>query len=251
MVNIHSMVSTIEINGRKYERWPIKTHVIMPGDTLSALIEKYVLPVMDDQLSIIKDQWLENNSDKSTIDNRQSTIDFFLAVSEKIVAIMQGRSYPISEIKTGWWAKFLVKFVHKTPFGIGLGRPETMQLAISEAGLLRILFAGFMSAITKPIGLKGIFYRVAGHNVNAIDGPTPYTLPPYNTYAKLPPLNPAKVAQEIFEKFNLPCAIIDANDLGVNVLGWSEKINPKLVAQIFRDNPLGQTNEQTPLCLVW
>ena len=228
------MKSEIEINGRKYQRLPIRTHIIMPGESLFDLVEKYVMS------EIQHSEFIIHNSEIA-----------FLAISEKIVAIMQDRSFPIKDIKAGFWARLLVKFVHKTSSGIGLGIPETMQLAISEAGLFRILLASFLSAITKPLGFKGIFYRAAGHNINAIDGPTSYTLPPYNTYAKLPPLNPAKVAREIFEKYNLPCAIIDANDLGVNVLGWSEKIEVELVKKIFRDNPLGQTNEQTPLCLVW
>ncbi len=229
------MITTLEIEGKKYSRLPIKTHVIMAGETLSALVEKYVIP--------------EIQNSEFRIQN--SNFSYFLAVSEKIVAIMQGRSYPIKDIQPSFWAHFFVKFVHKTPAGIGLGIPETMQLAIQEAGLFRIILAAILSALTKPFGLKGIFYKVAGHNINAIDGPTPYTLPPYNTYAKLPPFEPNKVAQEIYEKFNLPCAIIDANDLGVNILGWSEKIDPNLVEKIFKDNPLGQTNEQTPLCLVW
>ncbi len=228
------MITTLEIEGKKYSRLPIKTHVIMAGETLSALVEKYVLAEIRERIRQLADDDY-----------------YFLAVSEKIVAIMQGRSYPVKDIQPSFWAKFFVKFVHKTPAGIGLGIPETMQLAIQEAGLFRITIAAILSALTKSFGLKGIFYRVAGHNINAIDGPTPYTLPPYNTYAKLPPLNPHQVAQEIYEKFNLPCAIIDANDLGINILGWSEKIDPNLVEKIFKDNPLGQTNEQTPLCLVW
>jgi len=60
-----------------------------------------------------------------------------------------------------------------------------MELAIREAGALRIIFASFAALLTKPFGIKGIFYKVAGNNINAIDGPCDYTLPPYNKYAKL------------------------------------------------------------------
>ena len=98
---------------------------------------------------------------------------------------------------------------------------------------------------------KGIFYKIVGHNVNAIDGPCDYTLPPYNEYAKLGPLNPDKVALEIKNALGYDVVIIDANDLGVAVLGKStETISNEFCKNIFKDNPLGQTNEQTPLCIV-
>jgi len=45
-------------------------------------------------------------------------------------------------------------------------------------------------------------------------------------------------------------AIVDANDLGVNILGASAGVDKKLVAQIIKDNPLGQTDEQTPIGII-
>ena len=96
-----------------------------------------------------------------------------------------------------------------------------MQLAIQEAGSFRILLASAVAAITKPFGLRGIFYYVVGNNINAIDGPCAFTLPPYNNYAKLPPKNPTKVAMLIEKQVGVPAVIINANDLGVNVLGSS------------------------------
>jgi hypothetical protein len=95
-----------------------------------------------------------------------------------------------------------------------------------------------------------MFYRVAGRNVAAIDGPTPYTLPPYNRYASLAPRNPNKVAQTLADELGVPVAIVDANDLGVEVLGASRGLNRALVVEMFRDNPLGQGSQQTPLCIL-
>ena len=126
-----------------------------------------------------------------------------------------------------------------------------MELAIREAGVVRILFAALISAITKPFGVRGLFYKVVGKNINAIDGPCSYTLPPYNEYAKLGPKNPNGVARELAEKLGVRVIIIDANDLGVAILGKSEKnISDDLCKKVFRDNPLGQSSEQTPLCIV-
>lgn len=215
----------IVVNGEQWYRLPIKTHLITKDDELLTVIEKYVKP------------YLQPND--------------LLFISERIVAITQGRAFPIKDIKPSFWAKFLVRFVHQSPYGIGLKSPWTMQLAIKEAGLTKIIFAAIISAITKLFGMRGVFYKIVGKNINAIDGPCEYTLPPYNQYAKLGPKDPIKVAQQLKNKIGSEVVIIDANDLGVAVLGKStEQINGDFCQQVFRDNPLGQSTEQTPLCLV-
>ena len=215
----------VEFDNHKWARFPIKTHVITKNDAIITICIKYAQPYL-------------NGKD-------------LLFISERIVTITQGRAFPIKDIEPSFLAKFLVKFVRKSPHGIGLGSPWTMELAIKEAGVLRILFAAFLSAITKPFGIRGVFYKVVGKNIYAIDGPCPYTLPPYNKYAKLGPANPEKVAQDIQKKIGNDIVIIDANDLGVAVLGKSNKnITDRFCKNIFKDNPLGQSVEQTPLCIV-
>ncbi len=215
----------IDIDGQKVARYPIKTHVIKVGDKIDDCVDKYVAPY-----------WREGD---------------WVFISEKIVAIAQGRSFPISEIKPSFLAKFLVKFVHKSKYGIGLGSPWTMELAIREAGALRMLFAAFVSAITKPFGIRGLFYKVVGNNINAIDGPCDYTLPPYNKCAKLGPSKPHEVAKKLKEKFGHEFIIIDANDLGAVILGKSEQsIDDEWCKKVFKDNPLGQASEQTPMAIV-
>ena len=172
-------------------------------------------------------------------------------ISERVVAITQGRAFSIKDIKPSWLARFLVRFVRKSPYGIGLGSPWTMQLAIREVGVPRILLAAFCSAVTKPLGIRGIFYKVAGNNVNAIDGPCDYTLSPYHRYAKLGPARPHEVAREIRDTTGHETVIIDANDLGVKVLGKSSvALSEAWCCSVFRDNPLGQSSERTPICIV-
>ncbi len=215
----------IKVGEKNYERIPIRTHVIKDNDNIIEVVLKYAGPRL-----------LEND---------------ILFISERVVAITQGRAFPIKDIHPGALAKFLVKFVHKSPYGIGLGSEWTMELAVREAGAARILFAAFCSAVTKPFGMRGVFYKVVGKNINAIDGPCSYTLAPYNEYAKLGPANPNKVARDIKSRIKNECVIIDANDLGVNVLGRSDKkITDVFSAAVFKDNPLGQTTEQTPICIV-
>ena len=166
------------------------------------------------------------------------------------MAITQGRSYPLQDIKPSRLATFLSKFVTKTPVGIGLGSPQTMQLAIEEVGVARILLASFVGTAGKIFGIKGLFYMVAGHGVRSIDGAVPYAIPPYNTYVSKGPVNADEVAQKISQKMGAPMAIVDANDFGVNILGASQGVGKKLVAKIIKDNPLGQTDEQTPIGII-
>ncbi len=215
----------IDVQGQQWLRFPIQTHIITEKDSILEVIKKYAEP------------YLEPGD--------------LLFVSERVVAISQGRAFPIKDIQPSWLARILVKFVHKSNFGIGLGSPWTMELAIREAGTSRILLGAFVAAITKPFGIRGVFYKIVGKNINAIDGPCSYTLPPYNQYAKLGPAHPDEVAASLGKAMQQPVVIIDANDLGVTILGKSEKtISEDFAKKVFRDNPLGQSQEQTPLCIV-
>lgn len=215
----------IEVNGRKFARYPVKTKLITPEDKdISLIIEEYVKKYL-----------------------KPGDVVF---VSEKAVSVTQGRSYPIKEIKASPIAKFLSSHVTKTPTGIGLGSPETMQLAIEEVGLLRILLASFFGTFAKLFGVKGVFYIIAGDGARSIDGAVEYAIPPYNTYVSKGPLNPDRVAEKISEKLQSQVAIVDANDIGVNILGGTRDIDKKLIAKIIKDNPLGQTNEQTPVGII-
>ncbi|BEP28676.1 coenzyme F420-0:L-glutamate ligase [Helicovermis profundi] len=215
----------ITVNDTHYRRIPIKTHVVMKDDILENIIRKYAI------------EKLKEND--------------ILFISEKIVAITQGRAYLVKDIVPRKLAVFLSNHVTKTPAGIGLGMPETMEMAIREIGTLKILYAALMSAITKPFGKKGVFYEIAGYKAQSIDGPTPNTIPPYNKHVVLGPLNPDKVAKEISKLTNTFVAIVDINDLDGVILGISHsELDKNLIAKILKDNPLGQNHEQTPLGII-
>ncbi|MGH2726237.1 MAG: coenzyme F420-0:L-glutamate ligase [Actinomycetota bacterium] len=172
-------------------------------------------------------------------------------LSERMVAVTQGRAIPIDEIRPSRLARLLVRFVHKSSYGIGIGSPWTMELAIREVGSPRILLGAIVAAMTKPLGVRGAFYVVVGPKVRAIDGPCENTLPPFNRCATLGPAHPNRVARALKEELGHEVVIIDANDLGVNVLGASSKgIRDDWARAVFRDNPLGQSRQRTPICLV-
>lgn len=212
------------LNGVVYARHPVRTHLVTADDDAAEVVRRYVGDIGDDVRLV--------------------------AVSERMVAITQGRSYPMDTIKAGPLARILVRFVTRPGYGIGLGTPQTMQLAISEVGAPRILLAAALSAVTKPFGVHGLFYRVAGRQAAAIDGPTSYTIPPYNKSATLGPKDPDGAARDLAAAVGAPVAVIDANDAGCAVLGASPGVDRRFVEQLFADNPLGQAREQTPICVV-
>lgn len=215
----------IEIEGKKYLRMPIKTHVVMRDDVLIDVVKQYA------------SEHLESGD--------------LLFISEKIVAITQGRAYLVKDIHPRKLATLLAKFVTKTPAGIGLGMPETMEMALREVGTPRILYAAFLSALTKAFGKKGVFYEVAGYKAQSIDGPTPNTLPPYNQYVVLGPENPDQVARDVAAAVGAKVAVVDINDLDGVILGVSEPgIDKDVLVKILKDNPLGQDHEQTPLGII-
>ena len=218
---------TVQIDGSSYARIPIRTRVVMPGDDLDGFIREYAGDVVRD--------------------------GDLLFVTEKIVAITQGRSYQLDEIRPRRLARFLSKYVTRTSYGIGLGMPETMEMALRECGTLRILLAAAVSAVTKLFGRRGDFYRVAGYKARSIDGPTAHTIPPYNTAVFLGPEKPKQVAQHVQRLLSVTAevAVVDINDIGGNILGstLSKDAERQLVA-ILRDNPLGQGHQSTPLGIV-
>ncbi len=216
----------IEVDGVQYLRLPISTHLITKDDNICDVAEKYGKP--------------------------QLQPGDILFISEKIVACTQNRAIPLKDIKPRKLAYTLSRHVTKTPHGIGLGMPETMECALQECGILRILFAAAVSVIGKKLfKKKGWFYSVAGYKARSIDGPCHNTIPPYNHYVVLGPVKPDKVAAEIKERIGFDTCIVDINDLEGQILGTSSKaLDKKLYARILKDNPLGQDDQQTPMGII-
>ena len=210
------------VDGEDWLRIPVKTHLITKEDDMADVVVRYPKPLM-----------------------REGDILF---ISEKAVACTQSRAIPMEDIKPRKLAVTLSRYVTKTPAGIGLGIPETMEMALQECGTLRILFAAFCSVIGKILGRKGWFYIVAGPKARGIDGPTEGTIPPYDHYVVLTPADPMGTSKKLAQALGHPVAIVDINDLGANILGFSEK-QPTLdwLARALGDNPLGQGSESTPM----
>lgn len=176
-----------------------------------------------------------------------------LFVSEKAVGASQGRYFVLGEdeLRVRPLARFLSRFVTRTPAGIGLGMPETMECAIRECGVFRIVFAALAGGFTRMLGRKGDFYRIAGEKARSIDGPTRGTIPPFNNAVSLSPLAPRGVSRSLASKFNCRAAVVDVNDIGGNILGcWPVDTDGELLVRILSDNPLGQGRARTPAGII-
>ncbi|MEO7447997.1 MAG: asparagine synthase (glutamine-hydrolyzing) [Humibacillus sp.] len=238
-------------DGTTVRRQPVRTPKVNDSDDLTALVVGHV----SDRLDAVGDGHAVPDSTYGS---------WFVFVSEKVVAITQHRSFFLWDIPVTRSARLLSRYVTRTPAGIGLGSPFTMQLAIDEAGLGRVILAAGAGALARLAGRRGVFYTVVGGDVRAIDGPTEYSVFPANMSAKLAPERPDAVAAMLSGAIRsaLPphlaasfggTVVIDANDLGCNVLGTdvtAAQAPRARLEQMFADNPLGQGSEQTPLALV-
>jgi len=216
------------VNETEYSRYALKTRFVNIGDDYIEVVNEFAKPFYED--------------------------GNILSISEKIIALCQKRIVFREDIHPGFWAKLLCKFVRVTPAGPGAGTPFKMQLIIMQCGLLRVLFAAGCSAVTKIFGIKGVFYKICGHEVEGIDGLIDYDISfkDYVNYGILNPVNPNGVCNEIKEKLGISCMIVDACDISVAILGKSNdiKLSDEVLAEIIRDNPAGQDDQCTPLILI-
>ncbi|MCL4494701.1 MAG: coenzyme F420-0:L-glutamate ligase [Firmicutes bacterium] len=214
----------MEIGNKRYLRYVIRTHLVKPGENLTRTLLPYC-------------------------QNRVTTKDI-VVIGEKVVAISEGRTVPLSHVKPGWSARFLSRYVRQLGYGLGLRRPETMEMAIREAGLPRIILAAGIGACGRILHRSGDFYRIAGRRVASIDGPGPTTIPPYDEYIVLAPCSGDRVANQLSKALKAGVAIVDVNDIGAEVLAASKNVDKNLVVNLLHDNPMGQGAQRTPMAVL-
>ena len=216
----------IEVNGKTYLRHSIKTRFIKQGENYIDIFKEYVTPIYKD--------------------------GDIISSSEKIISLCQNRVIRREDIKIGLWAKILSKFASHPPTGVGVGETIKMQYAIDTVGIAKVLWASVASATTKIFGKKGVFYKIVGQEVSGLDGFYDHVWKEYGDIGIKMPDNPQKVCNEIKEKLGISCMIVDANDLGQEILGYSYdiKLKEKELKELIKDNPAGQGKELTPLILI-
>ena len=223
--------SPIDVDGTRYDRLLVKSRLITMADKdLLPIIVEYAGPHVQ--------------------------AGDMVFVSEKALSIAQQKIIDMSEIKPGWLAYVFARNVanyYGTPEfrGFGHGTPLAMQLFIQEAGYPRALFAAAVSAITRPFGIRGLFYTLGGKRAKSVDLPMSFLILEYAHSAKLAPDDPDDFAKRVKARLGCEVVILDSNYRGAFSLGKSTRaITEDFIGKVFRDNPMGQSDEMTPFCIV-
>ncbi len=214
-------------DGKRYSRLAIQTHFVNRGEDQAALVERYVRPLYQpgDMLSF----------------------------GAKVMAMCVESVRTKDEVKPGFWAKLLWRFAGINTTGVGMHEPHKLQLVIDMVGLPRVLLAAALSAVTKPFGVKGLFYRICGQGVGGIDGfYFRSSFEVYKNLALINPKNPGALCDALAKKTGIPVVLMDANDLQRDQLGKSKDfpLTDVQIQDAMRDNPSGQGDELTPLILI-
>ena len=214
-------------NGRRYDRFAIQTHFVEVGENQADLVRRYVLP-------------LYQKGD-------------LLSFGAKVMAMCTRNVKTRDEVKPGFWAKHLWRFAGINTTGVGMHEPYKLQLVINMCGLPRVLFAAFISAITRPFGVHGLFYKICGQGVGGIDGF--YFRSSFDRYKELAlinPPNPVELCNQLEKETGIPVVLMDANDLEQNQLGKCDDfpLSDAEIQDAMADNPSGQGDELTPLILI-
>jgi hypothetical protein len=200
---------------------PVKTHLLSHLDTPVEIVKRYVAP--------------------------HAQPGDIVTIGETPLAIMQGRWRSPTDVRPGWVAKRLCYFFLPTS---SMATACGLQTLVDIVGPARVLFAFFGGALAKILGKPGGFYQLAGEQARLIDDVTG-TLPPYDQFIVLGPVDPQKVVETIQRETGLLAAIVDVNDLkAVKIVAATPDTNPTVVTEALRSTPAGNADRQTPLVLI-
>ncbi len=214
--------SMITVDGRCFQRLPIRTRWFDYSDDLSAALLEY------------------------TADRRPGDT---IAVSEKVAVLLTGRSLIVDPRHVSWDARLLSRFVRTHHSTYGLSTPTKMEWVLQTVGRPRIFTAAAAAAVTRVFGVRGTFYRIAGPPARDIDG----GISPYEDRL-FPPLDSEtaeQICNELEAKIGTGVTIVDINDFGGTVRAVSKAALPvELVTGALADNPLRQRVTSTPFALI-
>jgi hypothetical protein len=211
--------STVQVRERLYERVVVQTPWLRPGDDLGNALVRHAGSLI-----------------------RPGDCVF---VSEKVAVITSRFSVAATVVRPGAVARLLAHRVQPVGDSCGISIPEKMQLVIHMVGLRRVLLAATAAALTRPFGIHGAFYLVAGPTARGMDG----MRAPFED-SLLPPLDSGharQLAATLAGRLGVAVAIVDLNDRGGCIRAVSRGGPPaRLLGEILRDNPLGQRDARTP-----
>jgi hypothetical protein len=214
----------VSVAGVEYSRLPVRTRWLDEADDLVLALKEH----------------LEMARPGDTI-----------GVSEKVVILLTGQTVDVNTVQPGRLARMLSGHVRpRGEHARGLSVPEKMEYVIRTVGLWRIIAAAIGGALTRPMGMRGTFYRIAGPIARDVDG-GPHTA---YEHVLLPPLE-TKVAQQICDDLeralDIGVSIVDLNDFGGSIRAVSPRsLSAETLIAVLSDNPLGQHLTSTPFVIV-
>jgi F420-0:gamma-glutamyl ligase len=172
-----------------------------------------------------------------------------VAVSEKVVVLLTGRAVDITTVQPGPLARVLAGKVRPRTGSRGLSVPEKMEYVVRTVGSARVIAAAVGGAMTRPLGMHGTFYRMAGTVARDIDGGRP----PYESLL-FPPLEATvahTIATDLERALGVGVGIVDLNDFGGSIRAVSPRSLPaRTLAAVLADNPMGQRSTSTPMLVI-
>jgi len=170
-----------------------------------------------------------------------------LTIGETPLAIMQGRYVAPQNLEYNIFSKILCYFFHPTS---SLATACGMQLLIDKIGVTRITFSLILGFLFKCIGIKGVFYRLTGFESSLIDDISG-TVVPYDKSIVMGPINTKLFCDKLSKQLEVEVAVVDVNDLGgVKILASSNNSVNKILKEILKVNPAGNSDEKTPIVLI-
>ncbi|MCD7845518.1 MAG: F420-0--gamma-glutamyl ligase [Oscillospiraceae bacterium] len=216
----------IETSFGAYNRGAIQTHFVKIGEDYCELVRRYVLPVYQE--------------------------GDILSVAEKIISLCQRNIIYKKDMKLTGLAKFLSKFASHSPYGVGVDNPWKMQFAIDHCGAGKIIWASIAAGVGKLFGKKGVFYKIAGPEVEGLDGFYTASFQEYWDYCIMLPKEPDEVCRRIREETGVTCMLVDANDFTRDILGKSPDLTltDDQCKELIDDNPSGNSTQLTPFVII-
>ena len=238
----------ISIGGTTWARLPVRTEVFVPGDQLAAKAAWYVADLVAGKpggrayRESLRGPW-------------------FAAISAKPVAVSQRRVCPLWSLKPGRAARVLARLARRRlP---RLGDQWTMQVAISDAGLVRVAAGTLLSSLRAARWSEQLLPVEAG----TVFPPREDAVAPADGAVVRAPLTPDSFAGAFADALRLALpsgyadtlagiAVISADETGSRLLGFAPGpfIDAVLdaeavITELCADNPAGQGSECTPVLL--
>ena len=226
---------------KRFDGFVLPTLINLPkenhyNNNLVIPIKTHILGTLDDPIDILK----------SYIPKDYIPADI-ITIGESPLAIMQGEYIDYRNVHETMLSRFMCKGFHPTS---SLATACGMQTLINSSGPTRVIISWLIGGIFKSLGVKGVFYRLAGEQARLIDDITG-TTSPYDKSIVLGPIDTQNFCFKASKELNINVAVVDVNDLGrVKILSTNNVNNNELIKKALTSNPAGNANQQTPLVII-